>query len=56
APNDVRLVCRYIESLLPYYRFQEELLSISPFVSLIYKFTTDTESEFFKTAVRNKVN
>ncbi|KAK0063544.1 prolyl 4-hydroxylase subunit alpha-3 [Biomphalaria pfeifferi] len=54
-PNDVRLVCRYRETLLPYYRFQEELLSISPFVSLIYKFTTDTESEFFKTAVRNKL-
>ncbi|KAI8778882.1 Prolyl 4-hydroxylase alpha polypeptide, partial [Biomphalaria glabrata] len=53
-PNDVRLVCRYRETLLPYYRFQEELLSISPFVSLIYKFTTDAESEFFKTAVRNK--
>ncbi|KAK0063545.1 prolyl 4-hydroxylase, partial [Biomphalaria pfeifferi] len=55
APNDVRLVCRFRETLLPYYRFQEELLSISPFVSLIYKFTTDTESEFFKTAVRNKM-
>ncbi|XP_055898850.1 prolyl 4-hydroxylase subunit alpha-2-like isoform X2 [Biomphalaria glabrata] len=54
-PNDVRLVCRYRETLLPYYRFQEELLSISPFVSLIYKFTTDAESEFFKTAVRNKL-
>ncbi|XP_055898857.1 prolyl 4-hydroxylase subunit alpha-3-like isoform X2 [Biomphalaria glabrata] len=54
-PNDVRLVCRYRGTLLPYYRFQEELLSISPFVSLIYKFTTDAESEFFKSAVRNKL-
>ncbi|KAH9513594.1 Prolyl 4-hydroxylase, alpha polypeptide [Bulinus truncatus] len=51
-----QIVCRYREALIPYYRFKEELLSIQPFVSVIYDFVSDRESEHFKFLVKNKLS
>ncbi|KAH9513613.1 hypothetical protein Btru_033490 [Bulinus truncatus] len=45
--NTPQIVCRYRKTLIPYYQFKEELLSIQPFVSVIYDFVSDRESEHF---------
>ncbi|XP_059173648.1 prolyl 4-hydroxylase subunit alpha-3-like [Physella acuta] len=54
-PNNPRLVCRYRETLLPYYRFKEEILSVAPFVSVIYNVISDAEGDHLKGFVKNKL-
>ncbi|XP_059173651.1 prolyl 4-hydroxylase subunit alpha-3-like [Physella acuta] len=54
-PNNPRLVCRYRETLLPYYRFKEEILSVAPFASVIYNVISDVESDHLKSFVKNKL-
>lgn len=54
-PNSPRAVCRFREAVLPYYRFKEEILSVSPFASVIYDFISDAEADHMKDFVRNKV-
>ncbi|XP_059173656.1 prolyl 4-hydroxylase subunit alpha-2-like isoform X2 [Physella acuta] len=54
-PNNPRLVCRYRETLLPYYRFKEEILSVAPFVSVIYNVISDAEGDHLKGFVSDKL-
>lgn len=50
-------VCRYKPSLyLPYVRFQEEILSTSPYASLFYNFVSDTEISQIKNYIRGRVS
>ncbi|KAH9513614.1 Prolyl 4-hydroxylase, alpha polypeptide [Bulinus truncatus] len=53
--NTPQIVCRYREALIPYYRFKEELLSIQPFVSVIYDFVSDRESEHFISVAKDNL-
>ncbi|PVD36758.1 hypothetical protein C0Q70_03748 [Pomacea canaliculata] len=49
-------VCRYKPSLyLPYVRFQEEILSTSPYASLFYNFVSDTEISQIKNYIRGRM-
>ncbi|KAH9514519.1 hypothetical protein Btru_025569 [Bulinus truncatus] len=50
-----QLTCRYRESPLPYYRFDEEVLSNTPFISVIYNFLSDVESEHVKTVMKHQL-
>ncbi|XP_059173650.1 prolyl 4-hydroxylase subunit alpha-2-like [Physella acuta] len=54
-PNNPRLVCRYRETLLPYYRFKEEILSVAPFVSVIYNVISDAEGDHLKELAKDKL-
>nr|KAI8737383.1 prolyl 4-hydroxylase subunit alpha-3 [Biomphalaria glabrata] len=54
-PSNPKIRCRYREALLPYYRFKEEILSISPFASVIYDFVSEDESKHLKSFVENKL-
>ncbi|CAG5116008.1 unnamed protein product, partial [Candidula unifasciata] len=54
-PSSAQAFCRYREALLPYYRFQEEILSVDPFASVIYHVITDQEGDHMKSFVRNKL-
>ncbi|XP_012944443.1 prolyl 4-hydroxylase subunit alpha-3 [Aplysia californica] len=53
--NHPRIVCRYRPGLLPYYRVKEEILSESPFASVVYDVITDEENYFLRTHVKNKL-
>ncbi|CAG5123945.1 unnamed protein product, partial [Candidula unifasciata] len=54
-PGSPSLFCRYREAVLPYYRFQEEILSVSPFASVFYHVISDQEGDSMKDFVRNKL-
>ncbi|XP_076472641.1 prolyl 4-hydroxylase subunit alpha-1-like [Babylonia areolata] len=49
--------CRYKQGVasLPYVRYKEEILSTSPFTSLIYDFITDTETRVFKDYIKGRM-
>uniref|UniRef100_A0A0B7BN89 procollagen-proline 4-dioxygenase n=1 Tax=Arion vulgaris TaxID=1028688 RepID=A0A0B7BN89_9EUPU len=42
---DPRLNCVYRQVILPYYRFKQELISVSPYVALFYDVISDLESQ-----------
>ncbi|BFY98063.1 hypothetical protein BsWGS_01103 [Bradybaena similaris] len=44
---DRRLVCSYREAFLPYYRFKQELISVSPYVVLFFEVISDQEIDTF---------
>ncbi|CAG5114579.1 unnamed protein product [Candidula unifasciata] len=52
---DPRICCRYKEGILPYYRFKQELLSVTPFVTLFYDVITDKEIDALMQVARDKV-
>ncbi|KAK0048093.1 prolyl 4-hydroxylase subunit alpha-2 [Biomphalaria pfeifferi] len=45
---DSRLRCRFAYILLPYYRFHEEILSNTPYISMFYDVITSTDAERIK--------
>ncbi|BFY98062.1 hypothetical protein BsWGS_01102 [Bradybaena similaris] len=52
---DPRVSCSYRAAILPYYRFKEELVSVSPYVVLFYDFITDKEIDVIITVSRQKL-
>ncbi|KAH9502651.1 hypothetical protein Btru_074019 [Bulinus truncatus] len=46
--KDRRLRCRYALVFLPYYRFKEEIVSNTPYVSVFYNVINDGEEEIIK--------
>ncbi|CAG5130153.1 unnamed protein product, partial [Candidula unifasciata] len=53
--NSRPLFCRYRTALLPYQRFQEEILSVTPFVSVMYHVISDQEAGHIKDRAGGKL-
>lgn len=52
---DRRLVCSYRKASLPYYRFKQELISVSPYVVLFYEVISDQEIDTVIATARKNV-
>ncbi|XP_012946735.1 prolyl 4-hydroxylase subunit alpha-2 [Aplysia californica] len=53
--TDHSLFCRYRSVYLPYYRFGEEVISWSPFLSLFYDVISNREAEMIKRQASDKL-
>ena len=51
-----KLKCKYISHTVPWIRYKLEVLSMSPFISVVYEVIQDTESNHLQELARLRVS